>query len=79
VSCRAKSPDEESAPSADSGFVQTEIIVADTGCGIPSDKLQAMFVTLEQADSGENQSVTGLGKLVYAILSSLLDRLTSVF
>lgn len=50
-------------PSADSGFVQLEIIVADTGCGIPAEKLQAMFVSLEQAESDAAGSSTGLGKL----------------
>lgn len=62
VSCRAGNPKEDRAPSPDAGFIHTEIIVADTGCGIPSEKLQAMFVTLEQADSAENQSATGLGE-----------------
>jgi len=39
-----------------------EIIVADTGCGIPAEKLQAMFVSLEQAESDTGGSHTGLGK-----------------
>jgi len=62
VSCRAKSTDEPGVPPADSGFVQMEIIVADTGCGIPAEKLQAMFVSLEQAESDTGGSHTGLGK-----------------
>lgn len=40
-----------------------EIVVADTGCGIASDKLESIFREFEQVESSEpkNGNVTGLG------------------
>jgi signal transduction histidine kinase len=64
VSCRAKSPDEAGVPIAESGLVQMEIIVADTGCGIPYDKLHGMFIDFERADLGEPRTSSGLGAYI---------------
>jgi signal transduction histidine kinase len=44
-----------------------EIVVSDSGCGIPADKLEAMFITLEGAEHMRSESAgVGLGLAVVA-------------
>jgi signal transduction histidine kinase len=38
-----------------------EIVVADTGCGIQSDKLEHIFREFEHVESSENKSTGGAG------------------
>jgi signal transduction histidine kinase len=45
------------------GAVNVEIVISDSGSGIPTDKLQAMFVTLEGAEESSGANGTGLGEL----------------
>jgi signal transduction histidine kinase len=48
---------------SEAGVCPIEIIVSDTGCGIPSEKLAAIFVLLEQAEfSSPDKGASGLGK-----------------
>ena len=54
-------------------MVDVEIIVSDSGCGIPREKLEAMFMTFEQADSGPSQP-TGLG-LGLAVVARIVEQL----
>ena len=55
-----------------SGYLPIEIIISDTGCGIPTDKLEAMFVTLERADELKSES-TGLG-LGLAVVARIVEQ-----
>ncbi len=58
------------------GHVALEIVISDSGCGIPTEKLEAMFFTLEGADEGESQNVegTGLG-LGLAVVARIVEQL----
>ncbi|WVR03334.1 hypothetical protein IAU60_000325 [Kwoniella sp. DSM 27419] len=55
------------------GHVPIEIVISDSGCGIPTDKLEAMFVTLEGAEEGRSTS-TGLG-LGLAVVARIVEQL----
>lgn len=57
-----------------SGYVPIEIVISDTGCGIATDKLEAMFVSLEGADALKSES-TGLG-LGLAVVARIVEQLT---
>lgn len=48
------------------GTANIEIVVRDTGCGIPAEKLEAMFVTLEGAEDSNKSGGVGLGLAVVA-------------
>lgn len=54
-------------------MVDVEITVSDSGCGIPRDKLEAMFMTFEQADT-ETSQPTGLG-LGLAVVARIVEQL----
>lgn len=57
------------------GFVPIEIVISDSGCGIPNDKLGAMFVTLEGAEEMKASSDnTGLG-LGLAVVARIVEQL----
>lgn len=59
------------------GHVGVEIVIADTGCGIPTAKLERMFVTLEGAEEPEDQRThesTGLG-LGLAVVARIVEQL----
>lgn len=66
VTCRTRDDDESGRGTADAGTVDVEIIVSDTGRGISAEKLEAMFVTFEQADSAPQATGLGLGLAVVA-------------
>ncbi|WRT63488.1 uncharacterized protein IL334_000393 [Kwoniella shivajii] len=57
-----------------SGHLPIEIVISDSGCGIPTDKLEAMFVTLEGADELRNSTATGLG-LGLAVVARIVEQL----
>lgn len=61
VTCRLEPG---AAQAQDSASV--EIIISDTGCGIPPEKLEAMFVTLEGAEDRSEGGGVGLGLAVVA-------------
>lgn len=54
--------------------VPIEITISDTGCGIPSDKLEAMFITLEGAEEARPPDQTGLG-LGLAVVARIVEQL----
>ena len=59
------------------GNIPIEIVISDSGCGIPTDKLEAMFVTLEGAEEiKQNVAVTnaGLG-LGLAVVARIVEQL----
>ena len=56
------------------GHLPIEIVVSDTGCGIPSGKLDAMFVTLEGAEEMRAEG-TGLG-LGLAVVARIVEQLS---
>lgn len=56
----------EADVTAKPGTANIEIVVQDTGCGIPADKLEAMFVTLEGAEDRNESGGVGLGLAVVA-------------
>lgn len=67
VTCRmnAKSQSESNYMSnySEAGCCPVEIVVSDSGCGIPSDKLAAIFVLLEQAEVANGEGgPSGLGE-----------------
>jgi signal transduction histidine kinase len=54
-----------------------EIVISDSGCGIPTDKLQRMFVTLEGAEDlfdANSKQPTGLG-LGLAVVARIVEQL----
>ncbi|WVQ80993.1 hypothetical protein IAT38_003100 [Cryptococcus sp. DSM 104549] len=56
------------------GMVSIEIAVSDSGCGIPPEKLEEMFVTLEGAEeSQEHRTGLGLGLAVVARIAEQLE------
>lgn len=57
-----------------SGTVPIEIVISDTGCGIPTEKLEAMFVALEGADEMKATEITGLG-LGLAVVARIVEQL----
>ena len=73
VSCGLQGTDENGNDVARSGDIPIEIAISDTGCGIPSEKLEAMFVTLEGADALNFES-TGLG-LGLAVVARIVEQL----
>lgn len=54
-------------------MVDVEIIVSDSGRGIPREKLEAMFMTFEQADTEPSQP-TGIG-LGLAVVARIVEQL----
>lgn len=56
------------------GFAAIEIVVSDSGCGIPPDKLEAMFVALEGAEDWTNPEGAGLG-LGLAVVARITEQL----
>ncbi|WWC66984.1 uncharacterized protein I206_100891 [Kwoniella pini CBS 10737] len=56
------------------GHVPIEIVISDSGCGIATDKLEAMFVTLEGADELKGSSSNGLG-LGLAVVARIVEQL----
>ncbi|WVN90116.1 uncharacterized protein L203_105351 [Cryptococcus depauperatus CBS 7841] len=78
VHCGLHSEGSSSLPGApktskDSNAVSLEIEISDSGCGIPSDKLEEMFVTLEGAEEPLQKS-TGLG-LGLAVVARIVEQL----
>lgn len=64
VTCQAFE-DQDALPS--SGHVAVEIMVEDSGCGIPSDKLESIFREFEQVEATQApklQSTKGLGEYI---------------
>jgi len=59
-----------------SGHLALEIVISDSGCGIPTEKLQRMFVTLEGAEDmfDQPQGPTGLG-LGLAVVARIVEQL----
>lgn len=56
--------------------VAVEIIVSDTGCGIPAERLECIFREFEQVESTEQRTPTqGLGKHRHleCLFQSLID------
>ncbi|WVQ93907.1 hypothetical protein IAU59_000985 [Kwoniella sp. CBS 9459] len=56
------------------GQVPIEIVISDSGCGIPTEKLEAMFVTLEGAEEGRTGGNTGVG-LGLAVVARIVEQL----
>lgn len=59
---------------ARSDSIPIEIVISDSGCGIPTDKLEAMFVTLEGAEEARPPEQTGLG-LGLAVVARIVEQL----
>ncbi|KAK8845299.1 hypothetical protein IAR55_006012 [Kwoniella newhampshirensis] len=55
------------------GTAPIEIVISDSGCGIATDKLEAMFVTLEGAEESRTKN-TGLG-LGLAVVARIVEQL----
>ncbi|KAI0629850.1 hypothetical protein C8Q77DRAFT_1065052 [Trametes polyzona] len=71
VLCRAF---EEPTGLRDSGDLAVEIVVADTGCGIPSDKLEGIFREFEQVETTPRTHSPGLG-LGLAVVARIVEQL----
>ena len=56
-------------------LVPIEIVISDTGCGIPNDKLEAMFMTLEGAEEIRSNVNPGLG-LGLAVVARIVEQLS---
>ncbi len=75
ISCRGREPTESGRSGFEAGMLDVEIVVSDTGLGIASDKLEAMFVTFEQAETAPHQAqATGLG-LGLAVVARIVEQL----
>ncbi|KAJ9107618.1 hypothetical protein QFC21_001077 [Naganishia friedmannii] len=74
IDCRTRTESESgrSAPMAEN-MMNVEITVTDSGCGIHRDKLEAMFLTFEQAEAEATQP-TGLG-LGLAVVARIVEQL----
>lgn len=72
-------PDEESSKEAslveskEGNTVTIEIVVSDSGCGIPTVQLEEMFVTLEGAEPLQKNTGVGLGLAVVARIVEQLE------
>ncbi|KAI0775514.1 hypothetical protein BD413DRAFT_470488 [Trametes elegans] len=71
VLCRAF---DEPTGLRDSGDVAVEIVVADTGCGIPGDKLESIFREFEQVETAPRTHSPGLG-LGLAVVARIVEQL----
>ncbi|KAI0823185.1 hypothetical protein BC628DRAFT_1411740 [Trametes gibbosa] len=58
----------------DSGDLAVEIVVADTGCGIPSDRLESIFREFEQVETAPRAHSPGLG-LGLAVVARIVEQL----
>jgi hypothetical protein len=74
IDCRTRTESESgrSVPAGEN-MVDVEIIVSDSGRGIAREKLEAMFMTFEQADTEPSQP-TGLG-LGLAVVARIVEQL----
>ncbi|MGB5724879.1 MAG: ATP-binding protein [Parasphingorhabdus sp.] len=63
------------ADNADAGKIIMHVMVSDTGIGIPSDRLEAIFSPFEQADTDTSQRFggTGLGLTISRQLVSIMN------
>ncbi|WWD22241.1 hypothetical protein CI109_106732 [Kwoniella shandongensis] len=78
VYCGVQQSSDESVSSttqeiAKLGHAPIEIVISDSGCGIATDKLEAMFVTLEGAEEAKTKN-TGLG-LGLAVVARIVEQL----
>lgn len=64
-----------STPAQMGQHVFIEIVISDTGCGIPNDKLEAMFMTLEGAEEIRSTENPGLG-LGLAVVARIVEQLS---
>ncbi|KAF9220495.1 hypothetical protein BS17DRAFT_797672 [Gyrodon lividus] len=73
VQCRAQN---EPAGLRDPSQTAVEIIVSDTGCGIPSEQLESIFREFEQVSSSENSNpaISGVG-LGLAVVVRIVEQL----
>lgn len=80
VTCNVLKDAENKMEVIKEGHVPLEIVIADTGCGIPNEKLEAMFVTLEGADEFRSKEPlsndNGLG-LGLAVVARIVDQLSA--
>ena len=74
VYCGVQNSGETSNQVALPGYLPIEIVVSDTGCGIPTGKLEAMFITLEGAEEMRAEG-TGLG-LGLAVVARIVEQLS---
>ncbi|KAL7279741.1 hypothetical protein ACG7TL_006148 [Trametes sanguinea] len=70
VTCRAF---DEPTGLRDSGDIAVEIVVADTGTGIPSDKLENIFREFEQVETAPRAHSPGLG-LGLAVVARIVEQ-----
>ncbi|KAI0683048.1 hypothetical protein C8Q76DRAFT_804212 [Earliella scabrosa] len=66
---------EEPTGLRDTGDIAVEIVVSDTGCGIPTDKLESIFREFEQVESAPTRTHSpGLG-LGLAVVARIVEQL----
>lgn len=70
-----KTEGHELTPAQLGQLVPIEIVISDTGHGIPNDKLEAMFMTLEGAEEIRSQENPGLG-LGLAVVARIVEQLS---